>query len=187
MIWQMILWSTDMENEYAAKGTSWRTASSDLGELADVNGWEVSQSERERPSSIHPLEVDTFLSQLIKGEERFWGGTWQLGVPVTETIKIIQFSSVAQSCMTLCDLMDCSMPVVTVRYQLLELAQAHVHRVGDTIQPSHPLLSLSPTAFNLSQHQGLFQWISSSHQVAKVLELQLQHQSFQWIFRTDFL
>ena len=58
---------------------------------------------------------------------------------------------------------------------------------GDAIQPSHPLSSPSPPAFNLSQHQGIFQWVSSSHQVAKVLELQLQYQSFQWIFRTDFL
>ena len=63
---------------------------------------------------------------------------------------------------------------------LLELTQSHVHWVGDVIQPSHPLLSPSPPAFNLSQHQGLFQWVSSLHQVAKVLELQLQHQSFQW-------
>ena len=62
-----------------------------------------------------------------------------------------------------------------------------VHRVGDAIQPSHPLSSPSPPAFNLSQHQGLFQWVSSLHHVVKVLELQLQHQSFQWIFRTDFL
>ena len=61
------------------------------------------------------------------------------------------------------------------------------HRVGDAIQPSHPLLSPFPPVFNLSQHQGLFQWVSSSYHVAKVLELQLQHQSFQWIFRTDFL
>ena len=65
--------------------------------------------------------------------------------------------------------------------------QSHVHRVGDAIQPSHPLLSLSPPALNLSQHQGLFKWVSSSHQVAKVLEFQLQHQSFQWTFRTDLL
>ena len=63
----------------------------------------------------------------------------------------------------------------------------HVHWVGDAIQPSHPLSSPSPPAFNLSQRQGLFQWISSSHQVAKVLQFQLQHQSFQWIFRIDFL
>ena len=65
--------------------------------------------------------------------------------------------------------------------------QTHVHRVGDAIQSSHPLSSPSTPAFNLSQHQGLFQWVSSLHQVAKVLEFQLQHQSFQWIFRTDFL
>ena len=69
---------------------------------------------------------------------------------------------------------------------ILELAETHVHRVSDTIQPSHPLLSPSP-AFSLSQHQGLFQWVSSSHEVAKALEFQLQYQSFQWIFRTDFL
>ena len=70
---------------------------------------------------------------------------------------------------------------------LPELVQTHVHWVGDAIQPSHPLSSLSPPAFNLSQHQGLFQWVSSSHQLAKVLELQVQHQSFQWIFMTGFL
>ena len=68
-----------------------------------------------------------------------------------------------------------------------ELTQAHVHWVGDTTQPSHPLSFPSPPAFNLSQHQGLFQWVGSSYQVAKVLELQLQHQSFQWIFRIDFI
>ena len=72
-------------------------------------------------------------------------------------------------------------------HQLPELAQTHVHRVADAIQLSHPLPSPSLPAFNLSQHQGLFQEVSSSHQVAKVLEFQLQHQSFQWIFRTDFL
>ena len=67
-----------------------------------------------------------------------------------------------------------------VLHQLLELSQAHIHRVSDTIQPSHPLSSLSPPAFNPSQQQGLFQGVISSHQVAKVLEFQLQHQSFQW-------
>ena len=98
-----------------------------------------------------------------------------------------QLSSVAQSCPALCDPMDCSTPGFPDHHQLLELTRTHVHRVGDTIQPSHPLSSPSPPAFSLSQHQGLFQWISSSHQVAEVLEFQLQHQSFQWIFRTDFL
>ena len=83
--------------------------------------------------------------------------------------------------------MDCSTPGFLVHHQLPELAQTHVHWVGDAIQPSHPLSSPSPPALNLFQLQGLFQWVSSSHQVAKVLEFQLQHQSFQWIFRTDFL
>ena len=96
-------------------------------------------------------------------------------------------SSVAQSCPTLCDPMDCTTPGFPVHHQLPKLAQTHVHQVGDAIQPSHPLSSPSPSALNLSQHQGIFQWVSSSHQVAEVLELQLQHQSFQWIFRTDFL
>ena len=95
--------------------------------------------------------------------------------------------SVAQPCLTLCDPMDCSMPGFHVHYQLPEPAQTQVHWLGDAIQPPHPLLSTSPPAFNLWQHQGLFQWVSSSHPVAKVLEFQLQHHSFQWIFRTDFV
>ena len=94
--------------------------------------------------------------------------------------------SVAQSCLTLCDPVDCSKPGFPVLHHLPELVQTHVHRVGDAIQPSHPLSS-PPPAFNFPQHQGLFQWISSLHQVTKVWELQLQHQSFQWIFRIDFL
>ena len=89
--------------------------------------------------------------------------------------------------------MDCSTPGFPVHQQLLKLDQTHVHQVGDAIQPCHPLSSLSPPAFNLSQHQGLFQGINSLHQVFKVLEFQLQHQSFQWIhsglisFRMDWL
>ena len=83
--------------------------------------------------------------------------------------------------------MDCSMPGLPVHHQLPELAQTPVHWVSDAIQPSHPLSSPSPPTFNRSQHQGLFQSVSSSHQVAKALEFQLQHQSFQWLFRTDFL
>ena len=95
-------------------------------------------------------------------------------------------SSVAQSCPTLCDPTDCSTPGFPVHHQLPELAQTHVHQVGDAIQPSHPLSSPSPPTFILSQPQGLFKWVSSSHHVAEVLEFQLQHQSFQWIFRTGF-
>ena len=99
-----------------------------------------------------------------------------------------QFSSVTQLCPTLCDPMNCGRPGLPVHHQLPEFTQIHVHQVGDAIQPSHPLSSLlllpSPL---VSQHQGLFHWVSSSHQVAKVLEVQLQHQSFQWIPRTDLL
>ena len=80
-----------------------------------------------------------------------------------------QFSSVAQSCPTLCDLMNCSTPGLPVHHQLPESTQTHVHWVGDAIQPSYPLSSPSPPALNLSQHQSLFKWVSSSHQVAKIL------------------
>ena len=99
----------------------------------------------------------------------------------------IQFISVAQLWPTLCNLMDCSTPGFPVHHQLPEPTQIHVHWIRDATQPSGPLSSPSPPTFNLSQNQDLFKWVSSSHQVAKVLELQLQHQSFQWIFRIDFL
>ena len=91
----------------------------------------------------------------------------------------VQFSSVAQSCPTLCDPMNHSMPGLPVHHQLPEFTQTHVHRVGDAIQPSHPLSSLSPPAPNPSQHQGLFQRVNSFHEVAKVLEFQLQPQKSQ--------
>ena len=97
----------------------------------------------------------------------------------------VQFSSVTQSCPTLCNPMNCNMPGFPVHHQLPQLTQTHVHWVSDAIQPSHPLSSPSPPAFNLSQHQSLFNWVSSSHQVAKVLEFQLQHQSYKWTPRTD--
>ena len=89
----------------------------------------------------------------------------------------VQFSSVTQSCPTLCDLMNRSMPGLPVHHQLMESTQTHVHWVSDAIQLSHPLSSPSPPALNLSQHHRLFQWVSSLHEVAKVLEFQFQHQS----------
>ena len=98
----------------------------------------------------------------------------------------VQFSSVTRSCLTLCDPMGCSKPGFPVYHQLAELSQTQVHWVGDAIQPT---FSSSVTAslpdFNLSQYQGLFQWLSFLHQVAKVLEIQLQHPSFQWILFTQ--
>ena len=91
----------------------------------------------------------------------------------------VQFSSVTQSCLTLCEPMNhSSTPGVPVRHQLPEFSQTHVHRIGDVIQPSHPLSCPSPPAPNPSQHQGLFQCINSLHEVARVLEFQLQHQSY---------
>ena len=95
-----------------------------------------------------------------------------------------QFSSVAQLCPTLCDPLDRSTTGLPVHHQLPESTQTYVHWVRDAIQSSHSLSSPSPPALNLSQHQGLFQWVNSSHEVAKVLEFQLQHQSFQWTPRT---
>ena len=97
----------------------------------------------------------------------------------------VQFSSVTQSCWTLCDPMNRSTPGLPVHHQLPEFTQTHVHWVSDTIQPSHPLSSPSPPAPNPSQHQSLFQRVNSSHEVAKVLEF--QHQSFRWTSRTDLL
>ena len=97
----------------------------------------------------------------------------------------VQFSSVAQSCPTVCDPMNCSTPGLPVHHQLLEFTQTH--QVSDAIQPSHPLSSPSPPAPNPSQHKSFFQWVNSSHVMAKILEFQLQHQSFQWILRTDLL
>ena len=95
--------------------------------------------------------------------------------------------SVTKSCPTLCKPMDCITRGFSVHHHLPELALTHVHRVGDAIQPSHPLPLPFPPALNLSQHQGLFQWVRSSYQMATVLEFQLQHQSFQWIVRIDCL
>ena len=98
---------------------------------------------------------------------------------------LVQFSSVAQSCPTLCDPMNCSMPVLPVHHQLPEFTQTHAHRVSDAIQTSHPRSSPSSPAPNPSQHQSLFQRVNSSHEVAKVLGFQLQHHSLQRNPRTD--
>ena len=128
--------------------------------------------------------------------------TWTSGIPyrvsasnlfipskdsISSVFCSVQFSSLTLLCLTLCDPMNRRTPGLPVHHQLPESTQTHVHRVGDAIQPSHPLSSPSPHALNLSQHQGLFKWVSSSHQVAKVLEFQLQHQSLQRTPRTDLL
>ena len=111
---------------------------------------------------------------------------WDCFLKSFGTIFSVQLSSVAQSCPTLCDPMNRSTPGLPVHHQLPEFTQIHAHRVSDAIQPSHPQSSPSLPAPNPSQHQGLFQWVNSSNQVAKVLEFQLQHQSFQWTPSTIF-
>ena len=95
-------------------------------------------------------------------------------------MKVKSESEVAQLCPTLWDPIDCSTPGLPVPHHLLKFAQVHVHCIGDSIQPSHPLMPSCPSALNLSQHQELFQWVGCWHQMIKILELQLQHQSFQW-------
>ena len=102
-------------------------------------------------------------------------------------ITIVQFSSVAQSCLTLYDPMNCSMLELPVHHQIPEFTETHGHWVGDAIHQSHPLLSPFPPAFNLFQHQGLFQSVSSLHQVANILEFQHQYQSFQRISKYSWL
>ena len=121
-------------------------------------------------------------------DRRFWQATvHRITKRRTLLNTSVQFSSVTQSCPTLCDLMNCSTPGLPVYHQLQEFTQTHAHRVGDAIQTSHPLSSPTPPALNLSQHQGIFKWVSSLHQVAKVLEFQLQHQFSQWTPKTDLL
>ena len=124
-----------------------------------------------------------------------WGALWATVHGITELdttewlstyIYIYMYVCMYESCPTLCDPIDWSMPGFPVHHQLPEFAHNHIHRVGDAIQSSHPLSSSSPLAFNLSKHQSLFQWVHCSHQVARVLELQLQHKSFQWIVSISF-
>ena len=127
--------------------------------------------------------------------QKYWSGVplpspffcYMFNNPSIPLIYILISSVQSLSQVLLYDPMDCCTPGFHVNHQLPEFTQTHVHWVSDAIQPSHPLSSPSPPAFNLYQHQGLFQWVHSSHQVAKVLEFKLHHQSFQWIFRTDFL
>ena len=102
-------------------------------------------------------------------------------------IDLVQLSSVTQLCLTFCDPMNNTTPGLPVHHQLPEFTQTHVHQVGDAIQPSHLLSSPSPPAPNPAQHQSLFQWVNSSHEVAKVLEFQLQHHSFQRNPRANLL
>ena len=114
-------------------------------------------------------------------------GAWVQSLVRELRSHMLEFSSVAQSYLTLCDPKECSMPGLPVHQQLPEVTQTHVHQVSDAIQPSLPLSSSSPPVFYFSHHQGLFQWLGFLHQMTKVLEVKLRHQSFQWILRTELL
>ena len=127
-------------------------------------------------SSVHGISQARILEWVAisfsreSSQPRDWTCISSIGRWIHFIYRSVQFSSVAQSCLTLCNPTDCSMPGLPVHHQLPEFTQTHVHWVSDAIQPSHPLSSPSPPAPNPSQHQGLFQWVSFSHQVAKVLE-----------------
>ena len=148
--------------------------------------------------SFHSKGLSRVFSSTTIQKHQFFGSPlslWSLSYPYMNAVKAIALtiqtfvsSHVQFSCSVVSNsLWPCSMPGLPVHHQLPESTQTHVHQVGDAIQPSHPLLSPSPPALNPSQHQGLFKWVSSSHQVAKVLEFQLQPQTFQWTPRTDLL
>ena len=158
-------------------------ASSPLG-LRDPTSFSVYT-----PTFLYPIQTVP-VGYLLYVDPGWWGRgdtSWKILSWLQVVSSSVQFISVAQSWSTLCSPVDCSMPGLLLHHQLPESTQIHVHWVGDAIQWPHPLSSPFPPTLNLSQHQGLFKWVSSLYQVAKVLEFQLQHQSFQWTFRTDFL
>ena len=183
-----------------SRGARWAAVHGVAQSLTQLT-W-LSSSNSSRCSRIYNQEINNRPESFNKLSQMTWRCHWAIPngrswlklllftillFTICWTDFTIQFSSVTQSCPTLCDPMTHSMPGLPVHHQLLESTKTHVHWVGDAIQPSHPLSSPSPHALNLSQHQGLFHQVSSSHQVAKVLGLQLQHQSFQWTPRIDLL
>ena len=163
-----------VDSQYAT-GKEWRKCSRRNEEAEPKQKW--------RPV----VDVSGGESKVRCCKDQYCKGPWNVRSMNQDKFSSVQFSSVSQACLTLCHPMDCSMPGFPAHHQLPEPAQTHVLQVHDVILPSHPVSSPSLPAFNLSQHQRLFQWDSSSHQVAKVLEFQLQYQYFQWIVMTDFL
>ena len=141
--------------------------------------WLPLKSDDEFGTFPYPYWFHWLLASWDVNQGMFLWGIYSILFPISNVLfplvlmSSIQFSSVAQSCLTLCDPMNRSTPGLPVHHQLPEFTQTHVHQIGDAIQPSHPLSSPFPPAPNPSQHQSLFQWVNSSHAVAKVLEFQL--------------
>ena len=138
----------------------------------DLANWATTLFVRSWLNCNHRLTMDVWFRQTQQKPLLRVSGSVEFTIKHA-VFSSVQFSSVAQSCPTLCNPMNCSTPGLPVHHQLPEFTQTHVHRVGDAIQPSHPLSSPSPPAPTPSQHQSLFQWVNSSHEVAKVLDFQL--------------
>ena len=152
-----------------------------------INSWWKTELKKDTDTPIFIATLFMIGRTWMQPRKKPTGRWTDKGIAVHIHYGILLFSrSVPQSFPTPYNPMDCSTSGFPVHHDLPEFVQTHVHWVGDAIQPSHPLSSPSPPTFKPSQHQGLFQWVGFSCQVAKVLELQLQHQSFQGIFRTDF-
>ena len=140
--------------------------------------WFITGHDHTASLHLYPFQIRLLFWSLQTFFTFFWISSWLLsnglkGQYLSENCLSDQIRSVAQSCPTLCDPMNRSTPGLPVHHQLLEFTETHIHWVSDAIQPSHPLLFPSPPAPNPSQHQSLFQWVNSSHQVAKVLDFQL--------------
>ena len=179
----LICWAHH-EKCWAEWVTSWNQDRWEKHQQPQISGWYHSNGRKQRRTL---KKKKTRLLMRVKEESE--RGSLRLNIQKSKIMVSgpIQFSSVTQSCPTVCDPMNRSTPGLPVHHQLPEFTQTHVHRVGDAIQPSPPLSSPSLPAHNPSQHQGLFSWVISSHQVAKGLEFQLQPQSFQWTPRTGLL
>ena len=162
-------WANEGQRPEGCFGRRTRTQTGDVKTGPHVGRW--LREEGQRGAGQAGREVDVMRTQSN-------AHTWE-GSPKGRMFMPVQLSSATHSCPTLCNPTDCSTPGLPVHHLFPEFAQTHAYRVGDAIQPSHPLSSPSPPTFNLSQHQGLFRRVSSSHQVAKVLEFHPQQQSFQ--------
>ena len=145
----------------------WETGKTSGERAVDLEGWGKKSQRIGTSRGLWLLTAGPDWKMQREDKNQTWLGCAIVRVYKNLAAIDLQFTSIVQLCLTLCDPIDCSTPAFPVHHQLPELTQTHVHRVGDAIQPSHPLLSPSPSALNQSQHQGLFQWVISLHQVAK--------------------